>query len=83
MKKITLIGASWCPVTTQAKKFWEDLRRENDFDYEFIDIQSKEGKKLVKKYSIVSIPKTIIDSKIVFHGVPEKKEAERLIKNNE
>lgn len=79
MKKITLIGASWCPVTAQAKKLWEDLRREDDFDYEFIDIQSKEGRKLVKKYSIVSIPKTIIDGKVVFHGVPERKEVEKFV----
>lgn len=80
MKKITLVGASWCPVTAQAKKFWEDRRQRYGFDYEFVDIDSGKGKVLVKKHSIVSIPKTIIDGKIVFHGVPERKEVERLVR---
>lgn len=80
MKKITLIGASWCPVTAQAKKFWQGMQRRYVFDYEFIDIESEKGKDLVKKHSIVAIPKTIVGDEIVFHGVPEERKAERLIK---
>ncbi|SES90312.1 Glutaredoxin [Methanococcoides vulcani] len=75
MVKVTLVHASWCHVCPAAKKLWNDLRSEHDFDYEGIDIDTPEGEALSEKYSIMSVPTTIIDGEIAFIGVPGKEEA--------
>ncbi|UGV41043.1 thioredoxin family protein [Methanococcoides orientis] len=75
MVKVTLIHASWCHVCPAARKFWNDLRSERDFDYEEVDYDTPEGAELSEKYSIMSVPTTIIDGEIAFIGVPGKEEA--------
>lgn len=79
MKKIILIGTDWCPVTKEAKKFWQGFKEEYRFEYEYINIESEEGKKLVQKYSITSVPKTLVENRIVFDGVPDRKKAAKLL----
>lgn len=75
MTKVTLVHASWCHVCPGAKKFWNDLRLEHEFDYEEVDIDSLEGDKLSEKYLIMSVPTTIVDGEIAFLGVPDRQEA--------
>ncbi|WP_135604400.1 thioredoxin family protein [Methanococcoides sp. NM1] len=75
MVKVTLVHASWCHVCPAAKKLWNDLRSEHDFDYEDIDIDTPEGEALSGKYSIMSVPTTIIDGEVAFIGVPGREEA--------
>ncbi|WP_445476060.1 glutaredoxin family protein [Methanococcoides methylutens] len=75
MTKVTLVHASWCHVCPAAKKFWNDLRSERGFDYEEIDIDTPEGDELSQKYSIMSVPTTIIDGEVAFIGVPDREKA--------
>ncbi|MEL4305008.1 glutaredoxin family protein [Methanococcoides sp. LMO-2] len=75
MVKVILVHASWCHVCPAAKKLWNDLKSEHDFDYEEVDIDTPEGDELSEKYSIMSVPTTIIDGEIAFIGVPDKGEA--------
>lgn len=78
MNKLILLGANWCPVTKEAREFFDGFKKEkSNFDYEYIDIDSSEGKELVKKFSVTDVPKIIYQDKIVFHGLPSK---EKLIK---
>lgn len=81
MNKIILLGASWCPVTKQTRKLFDQLKKEKpDFDYQYIDIDSDKGKELVKKFSITDVPKIIYQGKIIFHGLPKKEELIKLMK---
>lgn len=42
MSKPVLLGASWCPVTKETQELFEEIKKERpDFDYEYIDIDSK------------------------------------------
>ena len=79
MNSVVLVKASWCPVCPQAEALWKSLAESHSFDYREVDIASDEGKDLVAKYSIMSVPTTIIDDKVAFLGVPDKKEAIDLI----
>lgn len=73
MDKIILLGANWCPITKETKELFEELKKESpDFDYQYIDINSDEGKELVNKFSVTDVPKTIYKNKIIFHGLPQK-----------
>ena len=83
MDKIILLGASWCPITKEARELFDGLKKEMpNFDYEYIDIDSEGGKELVKKLSVTDVPKIIIDNKIIFHGNPSHEELIKLLKKN-
>lgn len=79
MRKIILLGANWCPITQATKKLFEELKKEFMFDYEYIDIDTEEGKKLVDKFSVTDVPKTIVGDKIIFHGQPSRDKLIQLI----
>lgn len=72
MSKIILLGASWCPITKQTKELFEKLKAEMDFNYEYIDINSENGRGLVKRFNITDVPKIIYQDKIIFHGLPSE-----------
>lgn len=75
MVKVTLIHATWCKVCPSARRLWNDLKSEYDFEYEEIDVETPKGQELIEKYGIVGVPTTLIDGEIAFTGVPKKAEA--------
>ncbi len=75
MKSVVLLIADWCPVCPGAKELWDSLKKEYDFSYEVYDIASEKGQQLAKEYGITGVPVTIIDGKVVFTGVPDRKDA--------
>ncbi|MGB3908429.1 MAG: thioredoxin family protein [Methanomethylovorans sp.] len=77
MVKVTLVTAQWCHFCPTAKKLWRELKEKYDFEYVEVDYDSPEGEKLIEEFSIVSVPTTIIDDKIVFVGVPDKNQASK------
>lgn len=79
MRKIILLGANWCPITKATKKLFKELKKELMFDYEYIDVNTDEGKKFVDKFSVTDVPKTIVEDKIIFHGQPPKDKLIQLI----
>ncbi|HDZ86964.1 hypothetical protein LCGC14_1446800 [marine sediment metagenome] len=79
MSKIILLGANWCPVTQDAKNLFKSLKGEPGLNYEYVDIDSDKGKKLVDKFSVTDVPKTIVEDKIIFHGEPPKDKLIQLI----
>ncbi len=60
------------------------MQRQYEFEYEEVDGMSEKGQKLVQKFSIMSVPATIIEEKgkgrIAFVGVPSKEKAIQAIK---
>ncbi len=83
MTEITLIVADWCPVCPGARILWASMARRFSFDYREVDIASEEGSALAKKHSILAVPATLFNDKVVFRGVPEVKEAERQLINHQ
>jgi glutaredoxin len=79
MVKVTLVTAQWCHYCPTAKKVWRELKEKFNFEYEEIEYESPEGEKLADKFSIVSVPTTIIDDQIVFVGVPDKDKASKTL----
>jgi len=73
--KVTLIHADWCAVCQATKKLWTERGKEYQFEYEEINLTSPVGIEYVKKYSIHSVPVTLIDERVEFFGLPEKNKA--------
>ncbi len=82
MTEITLIVADWCPICPGARKLWAGMARRFYFDYREVDIASQEGSTLAKKHSILAVPATLFNDKVVFRGVPEFEEAKRQLINH-
>ena len=72
MVKVQLVYTKQCIYCPSAKAIFKDLKKQYKFDYEEIDAMSPEGQKLVSKYSIMSVPSIIVDSKLQWTGVPQK-----------
>ncbi len=75
MKKVTLIHASWCHVCPAARKLWNELLEEHEFEYEEVDVDSPRGKELTEQYSIMGVPTTLVDGEVAFIGVPSREGA--------
>lgn len=75
MVKVILVTSNWCHFCPTTKKLWKDIKLDHDFEYEEIDFDSPEGENIVDKYSISSVPTTIINDKIAFVGIPDKDKA--------
>lgn len=73
--KVTLVHADWCPVCRATKKLWNELSGEYGFEYEEVELTSPQGIEYVKKYSLHSVPATLINGKIAFLGLPDRNKA--------
>lgn len=80
MVKVQLVYTKMCSFCPQAKELFRSLKKDYKFDYEEIDAATSTGKKLVEKYSIMSVPTIIIDGKFIFTGVPPKEKVIEIIK---
>jgi glutaredoxin len=75
MVKVQIVTTKSCPYCPSAKRLWQEVKKEKNFDYQEVDAFSDEGRDLVEKFGIMTVPTTIIDGKVAFTGVPEKNKA--------
>ena len=79
MKKIILLTTKTCPFCPMAKEFWKEMKKDYKFSYEEVDGASEKGQDLVRKFSIMSVPTTIVEEngvgRVAFVGVPQKSKA--------
>jgi thiol-disulfide isomerase/thioredoxin len=74
---VILLKASWCPICPRADALYKEIlaKKEADFIYKPLNVESGEGLELAKKHSIYAIPTTLINDQIVFKGeVPTRQE---------
>ncbi len=79
MVKVTLVHSEKCHFCPTAQKMWRELKEQYDFEYEEIDLDTPKGREIAKEFKIRSIPTTIIDDKVAFVGVPDKKQASKVV----
>lgn len=75
MVKVQILTTKSCPFCPSAKKVWQEVKKEHNFDYEEVDAMSPKGADLVERFGVMSVPTTIIDGRVAFTGVPEKSKA--------
>ena len=79
MVKVQIITTKSCPYCPSAKRLWQEVKKEKDFEYEEVDALSEKGQQIVERFGIMSVPTTIIEKdgkkEVAFVGVPEKTKA--------
>ena len=73
--RVTLLHAPTCPTCPQAQTVWRGLQDQADFDYEEVDITTKQGRELAARYGIMRTPVTLINGEVTFRGAPSFDEA--------
>ena len=56
------------------------MKKDHKFDYKEVDAMSPEGQELVGRHGIMSVPTTMVDGKVAFNGMLDRKKAEKLVK---
>jgi len=80
MVKVILLVSKDCPYCPLAEDIWKELQKEYKFEFEEVDVNSEKGRELVKRYSIMAVPTTLVDDKIAFIGIPKKDKAMEIVK---
>jgi thioredoxin 1 len=81
MKKVQVVFTKTCIYCGPTKAIWHDLQKKYRFDYEEIDAESEKGQHLVQKFSIMSVPTTIINDRVAFTGLPNRERAEEMVRD--
>ena len=81
MMKVVLVKTKTCPYCPSASRLWKGLQKKHDFEYKEIDALSNKGQQLILKHLLMAVPTTIIDNRVAFVGIPDKKKAREILKN--
>lgn len=77
--KVELLVSEWCASCHQAEKVWRQVSEERDFDFAVVDMGQPEGKALVSRLRLKTIPALIIDGQLIAIGVQPPEEARKLV----
>ncbi len=79
MTSVVLLTGRWCSFCPSTKEFWRELKTSHDFEYEEVDAESERGSQLIERYSIASVPTSIINERVLLRGVPIREQVETLL----
>ncbi len=73
--KVQLLVSDWCASCHQAEKVWREVSEEREFEFEVVDMGQSEGKELVSRLRLKTIPALVVDGKLVAIGLQSKQQA--------
>lgn len=77
--KVELLVSEWCQSCHQAEKVWREVAAEREFDFAVLDMGQPEGKALVSRLRLKTIPALVIDGELKGIGVQTLAEARGLV----
>lgn len=77
--KVQLLVSEWCPSCHQAERVWQDVAGERDIDFAVVDMAQPEGRELVSRLRLKSVPSIVIDGELKAVGAQTKSEALELV----
>ena len=72
---IVIVTSRTCKTCDATTQFWEALQSTHRFRYQRVDITSDKGRALAAKHNILSTPTTLINSRVAFRGLPDRRRA--------
>jgi glutaredoxin len=77
--KVQLLVSEWCHPCRTAEEVWRGVAEQKDFAFEVLDVGQPEGRTVVAKVGLKTVPATVIDGTLKHLGVPTRGEALALV----
>ncbi len=68
--KVELLVSEWCASCHQAEQVWQQVAKEKNIDFAVLDMAQPEGRALVSRLRLKTIPALVIDDELKGLGVP-------------
>ncbi|MDR3391624.1 MAG: thioredoxin family protein [Sulfuriferula sp.] len=75
MMKVELLVSEWCASCHQEEKVWQQIAKEKDINFAVVDMAQPEGRALVSRLRLKTIPALVIDDELKGLGVHTLAEA--------
>jgi glutaredoxin len=73
--KVQLLVSEWCVPCRAAETVWRSVAQEKDIAFEVLDVGQPEGREVVARLGVRTVPATVVDGVLRHVGVPTGKEA--------
>lgn len=73
--KVELLVSEWCASCHQSEKIWREVAQEKDIEFAVLDMGQPEGRALVSRLRLKTIPALVIDGELKGIGVQTFAEA--------
>jgi thiol-disulfide isomerase/thioredoxin len=73
--KVQLLVSEWCAPCRGAEEVWRQVAERKDFAFEVLDVGQPEGRTIVARLAVKTVPATVVDGVLKFVGVPKLPEA--------
>ena len=73
--KVQLLVSDWCASCHQAEKVWREVSEEREFEFDVVDMGQSEGRELVNRLRLKTIPALVVDGKLTAIGVQTRQQA--------
>lgn len=77
--RVQLLTSEWCAPCRDAEEVWRGVAERRDIAFEVLDVAQPEGRAIVSRLGVRSIPSTVIDGELKHIGVPSPTEAAGLV----
>ncbi len=76
--KVQLLVSEWCSPCRDAEEIWRRIAQRKQIAFEVLDVGQPEGREIVSRLGVRTVPSTVIDGTLQHLGVPTPQEASAL-----
>ncbi|MFZ5558733.1 MAG: thioredoxin family protein [Pseudomonadota bacterium] len=76
---VQLLVSEWCHTCPAAEQIWRQVAQERDIRFAVVDMAQSEGRELVARLRLKSVPSVIVDGALAAVGVQSLTEARALV----
>lgn len=76
--RVQLLVSEWCVPCRSAEEIWQTVSQRKEIAFEVVDAGQPEGREIVSKLGVRTVPSTVIDGVLAHLGVPTLDEAMQL-----
>ena len=77
--KVQLLVSEWCVPCRAAEEVWRRIAERKDVAFEVLDVGQPEGRAIVARVGLKTVPATVVDGALASVGVPTEAEALALV----
>lgn len=77
--KVQLLVSEWCVPCRAAEEVWRKTAEHKEFAFEVLDVGQPEGRVIVARLGLKTVPATVVDGVLANLGVPTEAEALALV----